>query len=245
MPLPAWSLPPGVTLNARPAADGPTQRLEIQLALKHTTCAASMPNPPRWAPLPPLSPDELRLLQRKRDSSSAVSSNAEPDSDKQQHETSTSRDDMGEAPSKEKTAVSSASADVTTTETAQSTELSRERSTTRTWQDEGPKSLSPSQAAEGETEDPNLLVRQGRADLVPPHCTIIHNSVVRCQRERTDRHSGRAGRRRRAGGTAAACRKGGVTGKAHGGQDGRAWSGSRQPPSICLQGVALHVLVLV
>lgn len=97
-----------------------------------------MPNPPRWALLPPLSLSEQSYAQR--DSSSSVSSSADPHP-KQQHDTNTGRDDIGKAPGEEETAVASAAASVTTTETAQSTVLGRERSTTGTGEDEGRKNL--------------------------------------------------------------------------------------------------------
>ncbi|KWU46974.1 hypothetical protein RHOSPDRAFT_31107 [Rhodotorula sp. JG-1b] len=145
VPTATWSLPPDAIPKPSFAPDGPIRRAVYQAALRHLTgakWASSMPNPPKWAPLPPLSPDEQRSM---RNSSSAVSSSAQPHTNKQQYETSTSRDDMGEGPGEVETVVASASAGVTTKESAQSTELSREYSTTRTVWDEGRNSLSPSQ----------------------------------------------------------------------------------------------------
>lgn len=144
-----------------------------------------MPNPPRWALLPPLSLSEQSYAQR--DSSSSVSSSADPHP-KQQHDTNTGRDDIGKAPGEEETAVASAAASVTTTETAQSTVLGRERSTTGTGEDEGRKNLSPLQGGTGEIENPNHSF-ESRADLLLRYLVRTSPTLQSCPLSRRKRRS--------------------------------------------------------
>lgn len=154
VPTAVWSLPPDAIPGPRFAPDGPVRRAVYQAALKHlrgAKLAASMPNRPKWAPLPPVLDPATDVWS---DEDEAVSLSVQTHPNKQQHETSTSRDDMGEGPGEEETAVASAVAGVTTKESTQSTELSRERSTTRTGEGEGRKSLSASQGGKGEIDTP-------------------------------------------------------------------------------------------
>ncbi|TKA56919.1 hypothetical protein B0A53_01320 [Rhodotorula sp. CCFEE 5036] len=111
-----------------------------------------MPNPPKWAPLPPLPP--LSPSEQRSQAQAGVRRQLK----------------RGTAPGEAETVVASASAGVPTKESAQSTELSRERSTTtRTVEDEGRRNKLSAAEEKASSGVQALLIDDGEQTVQPLH----------------------------------------------------------------------------